>query len=72
MVRDIVSYKNRIHGSDPMSLGNKVKQHFLNIYFNNKGVDMINLPSILHNKSILATFLCDVTPPTVSYSNDSC
>ena len=71
MVRDIVAYRNRMQGSDPMSLGNKVKQDFLNIYFHNKGVDMINLPSILHNKRVLAaipTFLCDFTPPIVSYS----
>ena len=43
---------------------------YLKIYFHNKGVDMVNLPSILHHKMVIATIpscIKNPSPPVVSY-----
>ena len=44
---------------------------FLKLIFHNKGIDMIDLPGILHNKEIVRTvpsFVQHIEPPIVSYS----
>ena len=41
------------------------------VYFHNKGTDMIDLPSILHNRRVIATvpnYFGNVYPPIVSYT----
>ena len=44
---------------------------FLKLMFHNKGIDMIDLPGILHNKKflrIVPSFVQHIEPPIVSYS----
>ena len=69
LVRDFVSYRNRVQ----VKLINKDymnKRNYLKIFFHNKGIDMINLPTILHSKRVIATIpnYLYATPPIVSYT----
>ena len=73
LVRDLVAYRNRVQVSLHNSIHNSIdkKQGFVNVLFHNKGMDMINLPSILHNKRVVAsvpTYLNNIAPPIVSYT----
>ena len=72
LVRDLVAYRNRVKVSINNSVdNNNKKQGFVNVLFHNKGMDMINLPSILHNKRVVASvpsYLNNVAPPIVSYT----
>ena len=71
MIRDMVTFRkgNNMHFSEV----NKVNKDrmFMNVKFHNKGIDMLNLPGILHNREVLKavpTFLKYNLPPIVSYS----
>ena len=73
LVKDLVAYRNRVHVSlhDSDSVDNNTKRGFLNVHFHSKGMDMVNLPSILHSKRVVASiprYLSNSTPPIVSYS----
>ena len=72
LVRDLVSYRNRIKDSgSSINTDGKHRRGFLNIYFDNKGIDMVNLPTILHSKRVRATvptYLNNISPPIVSYT----
>ena len=51
--------------------GNVKNRGFLKVYFHNKGIDMIDLPLILHNRRVTATvpnYLSNVYP-LISISN---
>ena len=52
LVKDLIMYRRKLHGvrEDSVKEDRKYKSSFLNIYFHNKGIEMINKPSILHNK----------------------
>jgi hypothetical protein len=68
-VRDLVAYRNRVKVSSVDN--NNKKQGFVNVLFHNKSMDMINLPSILHNKRVVASvpsYLNNISPPIVSYT----
>ena len=46
-----------------------VEKRFINVLFHSKGMDMVNLPSLLHNKNVISAIPPNVnnTPPIVSY-----
>ena len=72
LVRDFVSYRNRVQVklNDTINKDCMNKRNYLKIFFHNKGIDMINLPTILHSKRVIATIpnYLDATPPIVSYT----
>lgn len=46
------------------------KRRFLTLFFHNKGMDLINLPKILHNKNVLSTipdYFVHHDPPAICY-----
>ena len=45
------------------------KRKFINVLFHSKGMDMVNLPSLLRNKNVISAIPPNVnnTPPIVSY-----
>ena len=45
-------------------------KHYIKVHYNNKGIDMINLPRILHSKKVttsIPSFISNQTPPRVSF-----
>ena len=45
-------------------------KHYIKVHYNNKGIDMINLPRILHSKKVttsIPSFISTQTPPRVSF-----
>ena len=49
----------------------KPDRMFMKVFFHNKGIEMIDLPRILHHKKVLKTipaFVSQREPPIVSYS----
>ena len=54
LVRDFVSFRNRVHVKD---ISNNLvnKRNYLKIFYHNKGIDTINLPTILHSKAVTAS-----------------
>ena len=71
LVRDFVSYRNRVQVKlNDINKDYMNKRNYLTIFFHNKGIDMINLPTILHSKKVIATIpnYLDATPPIVSYT----
>jgi hypothetical protein len=68
LVRDLVRFRT------PPSSSKTRHEHtgnrkFLKVLFHSKGIDMVNLPSLLHNKNVITTIpLCiNNTHPIVSY-----
>ena len=51
------------------TMANEKKRTFIKILFRDRGIDLINLPNILHNKKVLSLIppYFDTTVPTVSY-----
>ena len=71
LVKDFVSYRNRMHVKlDDINNSLMNKRSYLKIFFHNKDIDMINLPTILHSKTVTASIpkYLDGTPPIVSYT----
>ena len=72
MVKDLITHRNRVH--IPIvhdEISEKCPSNYLKLFFHNKGVEMLNLPRILHSKRVsrsVPTFLSTTDPPTVSYS----
>ena len=49
----------------------KVVSGFMKVYYHNKGIEMLNLPRILHSKTVrdaVPPFLSNKKPPMVSYT----
>ena len=75
MVKDLITHRNKVHVPivrDEMS--KKCPSNYLKLFLHNKGVEMLNLPRILHSKRVLRrvpTLLGTTDPPTVSYSYTS-
>ena len=68
-IRDLVRFRNH-SGPNNNQLGeHNSNKRFFKVLFHSKGMDMINLPSLLHNKKVVSTIpsYIDNTPPTVSY-----
>ena len=52
-------------------LSAEAKTHFINLDFINKGIDAVNLPSILRSKSVtetVPTYFKEKEPPIISYT----
>ena len=52
-------------------LSTDAKTHFIKLDFINKGIDAVNLPSILRSKSVtetVSTYFKDKEPPIISYT----
>ena len=67
MVRDLVSFR---YPSKNISQSDKTNNNrgFLKVLFHNKGMDMVNLSSLLHNKNVVSAVptCMDNTPPIVN------
>ena len=53
-------------------LNTDAKTHFIKLDFINKGIDAVNLPSILRSKSVtetVPTYFKEKEPPIISYTN---
>ena len=56
LIRDFISFKNKLHLDNIEDKLEEVRNKggwFLMLMFHNKGIDMIDLPGILHNKKSL-------------------
>ena len=67
LVRDLIRFR-----TPPSSNARDMhveKRKFINILFHSKGMDMVNLPSLLQNKNVVSAIPPNVnnTPPIVSY-----
>ena len=67
LVRDLIQFR-----TPPSSNARDMhveKRNFINVLFHSKGMDMVNLPSLLHNKNVISAIPPNVnnTPPIVSY-----
>ena len=57
--------------NDPANKEFKVVTGFMKVHYHNKGIGMLNLPRILHSKTVrdaLPPFLSNKKPPMVSYT----
>ena len=57
--------------TDDVVKGSKKVGSFMTVRYHNKGIEMLELPKILHSKSVMNTipqFLSNRKPPRVSYS----
>ena len=73
LVKDIVTYRCKpvIHNALIDTDINAKQRNYMNVFFHNKGIEMINLPQILNNKRVISsipTFFTNRSPPLVSYS----
>ena len=66
LIRDFVRFRNSPRHNIDYQADNK---RFISILFHSKGMDMVNLPSLLHNKNVISAIpsCIDNTPPIVSY-----
>ena len=75
LVKDLIAFRKR---TSPMMTDDVVKGSktvgtcsFMTVRYHNKGIEMLELPKILHSKSVMNTipqFLSNRKPPRVSYS----
>ena len=73
LVKDLIAFIKR---TSPMMTNDVVKGSkkvgsFMTVRYHNKGIEMLELPKILHSKSVMNTipqFLSNRKPPRVSYS----
>ena len=71
LVRDFIAYRNGSRNGQGNVEKTKPDRMFMSVFFHNKGIEMIDLPKILHNKFILKTipsFVEQREPPIVCYS----
>ena len=73
LVRDLIGHRRKVHMAHDNLTDDKRKQDngFINIYFHNKGIEMINIPRILRSKRVVRAvpgFLGPYVPPMVCYS----
>ena len=71
LLRDFIAYRNGSRGDHLNVQGNKSDRMFMNVFFHNKSIEMVDLPKILHHKDVLKTipaFVRQQEPPIVSYS----
>ena len=57
LVKDIVTYRCKpvIHNAFIDTDINAKHRDYMNVFFHNKGIEMINLPQILNNKRVIHT-----------------
>ena len=71
LLRDFIAYRNGFRGDHLNIQETKSDRMFMNVFFHNKGIEMVDLPKILHHKNVLKTipaFVRQQEPPIVSYS----
>ena len=74
LAKDLAAYRNTVHClklQDDSAKKDKLKRGFMNVLFHNKGLDIINLPTLLNSRVVMKSvpdFLDDPTPPIVSYT----
>ena len=72
LIRDFISFRNKLHLDNIEFKLEDVRNNdscFFKLIFHNKGIEMIDLPGILHNKKVLRTapsFVQHIIPPIVS------
>ena len=69
IAKDIARFRSgeAVHIPEGTRVGEK---HFLKVTFHNKGIEMVNLSSIVHSKKVRSTlpdFIEDKEPPVISY-----
>jgi hypothetical protein len=69
IAKDIARFRSgeAVHVPEDTKMG---KKHFLKVTFHNKGIEMINLSSMVHSKKVRSTlpdFIEDKEPPIISY-----
>ena len=73
LVKDLIAFRKRTSPmvTDDVVKGSKKVGGFMTVRYHNKGIEMLELPKILHSKSVMNTipqFLSNRKPPRVSYS----
>ena len=73
LVKDLIAFRKRTSPmmTDDVVKGSKTVGSFMTVRYHNKGIEMLELPKILHSKSVMNTipqFLSNRKPPRVSYS----
>ena len=72
LIKDFISFRNKLHlGNVEDKLEDARKDRwFLKLMFHNKGIEMIDLLRILHNKvlRIVPSFVEHIEPPTITHS----
>ena len=71
LIRDFIAYRNGSQGDHPNVVETKPDRMFMKVFFHNKGIEMIDLPRILHHKKVLKiipAFVSQREPPIVRYS----
>ena len=63
-IRDLIQFRYPSGRNTDHLHGHAGNKRFIKILFHSKGMDMVDLPSLLHNKNVTCI---DNTPPTVSY-----
>ena len=74
LVKDLIAFRKRTSPmvTDDVVKGSKKVGSFMTVRYHNKGIEMLELPKILHTKSVMNTIpqflLSNRKPPRVSYS----
>ena len=73
IIRNLITHrwKGKTTNNGVVDMKKEQKSCFLNVYFHNKGLEMINLPSILNRKRVLTAvpdFLQPYVPPMVCFT----
>ena len=72
LIKDMIAFKKRALAieTDDVDKPSKHASGFLNIYYHNKGIEMVNLPRILNSRYVrdaVPLFINNKIPPTISY-----
>ena len=72
LIKDMIAFKKRALAieTDDVDKPSKNASSFLNIYYHNKGIEMVNLPRILNSRYVrdaVPQFINNKIPPTISY-----
>lgn len=59
--------ESNIYKPDPPKIKRKPPENIFYVTFSNMNIEMINLPAMFYNKSILVTNKCNFITPTVVY-----
>ena len=72
LIKDMIAFKKRALAIETDDVDKPLKNAsgFLNIYYHNKGIEMVNLPRILKSRYVrdaVPQFINNKIPPTISY-----
>ena len=74
MIKDLIAFRKRTNNENTevnVKKENEQNRSFMTIYFHNKGIEMIDLPTILNRRDVrsaIPNFLNNVNPPIVGYT----